>query len=63
MNAIMTEMIYRTDNGATSPTFLGGENFKATGDLPYFGSIISFSCSTDKEIKNRIRKASSALAQ
>ena len=65
MNTDKTEVLHRrTDNAPAAQTIsIRGNTLKEVQDFTYLGSIISNNCSLDREINNRISRASAAFGQ
>ena len=54
----------KVDDASTSPQItVQGNILKEVQDFTYLGSIISASCTLDRELNNRINKASAAFGQ
>ena len=63
MNARKTEVMHGAVESDPTPITLGQSTLPVTTNFTYLGSIISNDCSLDKEIVNRIGKASAAFGQ
>ena len=65
MNTGKTEVLHRLtdDSTAAQPISIRGSTLKEVPDFAYLGSIISNNCSIDREINNRISRASAAFGQ
>ena len=63
MNTNKTEVMHRTLSGEEGQIVIRNEALSVVKDFTYLGSIISNSCDLDRELNNRLCKASAAFGQ
>ena len=65
MNKTKTEVMHRPSSSQSDPlgVTIDGTLLPETTDFTYLGSIISSDCSIDREVNNRISRASAAFGQ